>query len=144
MEKNEIIKICASCFCFNEQKQILLIEHRKFGRWIQPGGHIMEGEELFQSAAREVWEETGIHVEIDDKNPFAVEEYNTVVGKQIDHQFVGRALDTNLKNNDESANCGWFDINELNKLDAVPDLEQKVNQALKILNAGEKSRCKIR
>jgi len=40
---------------------LLLIFHRRLGRWLQPGGHIEPGDESLEAAARrEVAEETGV------------------------------------------------------------------------------------
>lgn len=44
-------------------QQLLMIHHRIIGRWLQPGGHYEAGEpaqSLWQSALREVREETGV------------------------------------------------------------------------------------
>lgn len=125
MLNQEIVKKCASCFVINDNK-ILLIYHKKIGKYIQPGGHIEDGEEAYQTAIREVLEETGIQVIIDDKQPFNIEEYNTPIGKQLDYQFVGRAINTSVNNNEESYLCGWFDIDRLNEIDVVDDLVDKI------------------
>ena len=41
---------------------VLLHRHRRLGLWLQPGGHIEPGETPAEAAAREVKEESGIHV----------------------------------------------------------------------------------
>ncbi len=42
--------------------RVLLLHHRKLGRWLQPGGHAEPGEaDAERVALREAWEETGIH-----------------------------------------------------------------------------------
>ncbi len=46
---------------------VLLIEHRKYGRWMLPGGHIDENERPDEALSREIFEELGISVEI--RNP---------------------------------------------------------------------------
>jgi 8-oxo-dGTP pyrophosphatase MutT (NUDIX family) len=44
-----------------DRKRILLIDHRILNLWMPPGGHYDEGTEtLWESAAREVREETGV------------------------------------------------------------------------------------
>lgn len=40
-------------------RQMLMIHHRVIGRWLQPGGHYEPGTGLWESALREVAEETG-------------------------------------------------------------------------------------
>lgn len=42
--------------------RVLLVHHKKFGTWMQPGGHAERDEAPFQAAIREVFEETGINV----------------------------------------------------------------------------------
>jgi 8-oxo-dGTP pyrophosphatase MutT (NUDIX family) len=42
-------------------RHVLLIHHRAFDAWLQPGGHYELPGSLWQSAAREVAEETGLH-----------------------------------------------------------------------------------
>jgi 8-oxo-dGTP pyrophosphatase MutT (NUDIX family) len=44
--------------------KVLLHRHRKLGMWLPPGGHIVEGELPDEAAVREVWEETGVRVEL--------------------------------------------------------------------------------
>ena len=40
---------------------VLLIEHRKLGCWLYPGGHIEADEDPVHAVLREVSEETGMH-----------------------------------------------------------------------------------
>ncbi len=44
--------------------KVLLHLHRKLGMWLPPGGHIEENELPDEAAVREVYEETGIEVEL--------------------------------------------------------------------------------
>jgi 8-oxo-dGTP pyrophosphatase MutT (NUDIX family) len=44
--------------------KVLLHHHRKLGMWLPPGGHIEEDELPDEAALREVWEETGVRVEL--------------------------------------------------------------------------------
>lgn len=41
---------------------VVLLHHRKFAMWVQPGGHIDPGETPWEAAHREVAEETGMDV----------------------------------------------------------------------------------
>jgi 8-oxo-dGTP pyrophosphatase MutT (NUDIX family) len=43
-------------------KKVLLVHHKKFNMWIQPGGHIEKFENPIEAAIREVKEETGIDI----------------------------------------------------------------------------------
>jgi len=44
--------------------RVLLHRHRKLGMWLPPGGHIEDGELPDEAALREVYEETGLRVEL--------------------------------------------------------------------------------
>ena len=44
--------------------KVLLHHHRKLGMWLPPGGHIERDELPDEAAGREVYEETGIRVEL--------------------------------------------------------------------------------
>ncbi len=44
--------------------KVLLHHHRKLGMWLPPGGHIEVDELPDEAALREVWEETGVRVEL--------------------------------------------------------------------------------
>jgi 8-oxo-dGTP pyrophosphatase MutT (NUDIX family) len=44
--------------------RVLLHQHRKLGMWLPPGGHIERDELPDDAAVREVFEETGIRVEL--------------------------------------------------------------------------------
>jgi 8-oxo-dGTP pyrophosphatase MutT (NUDIX family) len=57
----------ASAFVLSpEGGELLLIDHRRLGRWLQPGGHVdPEDRDLAAAAVREVREETGIEIDLD-------------------------------------------------------------------------------
>lgn len=44
--------------------RVLLHLHKKLGMWLPPGGHIEEGELPDEAAVREVFEETGLRIEL--------------------------------------------------------------------------------
>lgn len=45
-------------------RRVLMLLHRKLRMWLPPGGHIEPGELPDAAAVREVWEETGLEVEL--------------------------------------------------------------------------------
>lgn len=50
--------LTASAWVINPAGQCYLQFHKKIGRWLQPGGHIEDGETIHQACLREVVEET--------------------------------------------------------------------------------------
>ncbi len=55
-------KIATLCFVVNNGKVLLMRKKRGFGQGkiVAPGGHVEQGEELHETAVREVFEETGV------------------------------------------------------------------------------------
>ncbi len=46
------------------QDHVLLVDHRRIGAWLPPGGHIEDGEMPEEAVVREILEETGVKVEV--------------------------------------------------------------------------------
>ena len=128
------IKYTASAFVLNRENKILLIWHKKFNKYVQPGGHINEHELPHEAAIREVFEETSIKVDIPIKVPFAKEDYHNNVGHQVDYQYIGYAINEEIHNNDESFKAGWFSIEDLDNIPVVEDLKGKFQEVLKSIN----------
>ena len=49
------------------QNQVLLRKHDKHKIWLSVGGHIEQGEDPVQAAYREVKEEVGLDIQLDDR-----------------------------------------------------------------------------
>lgn len=47
-----------------EQGHLLLVNHKRIGGWVPPGGHVEPNEMPEETVIREIMEETGIEVEI--------------------------------------------------------------------------------
>lgn len=131
------IRYCASAFVLNHENKVLLIWHKKFNKYIQPGGHLMEGEEPYEAAMREVLEETHIHINIPEKTPFSVGDYYNNVGHQVDYQFIAYAEDEEIRKNDESFKAGWYSLEDLDSIDVVDDLKEKVRFVFESVNFRE-------
>jgi len=128
------IRYTASAFVLNREDKILLIWHKKFNKYVQPGGHISESELPYEAAIREVYEETGINVDIPIKTPFAKEDYMNNVGHQVDYQYIGYAINEDIHNNDESFKAGWFSLEELETIPVVEDLKEKFKYVLESID----------
>lgn len=61
---NELLVLPSACgVIFDDEGRVLLVRHTNGGIWSVPGGSIDPAESPADAAAREVWEETGLHVE---------------------------------------------------------------------------------
>lgn len=60
-EDADLHHVTASAFVISS-RGVILHRHRILGIWVQPGGHINEGESPEEAALRETLEETGLYV----------------------------------------------------------------------------------
>jgi 8-oxo-dGTP pyrophosphatase MutT (NUDIX family) len=61
----------ASGIVLSDDGHVLLVEHRKLGWWLYPGGHIDPGEDPAQAVLREVTEETDVSCQITAESRFS-------------------------------------------------------------------------
>lgn len=123
-------KKTASAYVLDDQNKLLCVFHKKFGKWVQPGGHIEGEEDPLETARREVYEETGIHIEFLIKEPIYIAEYDTVVGKQLDYQYVAIPLNHKICHNIENKGARFWSLEDLKKIDTVDDLIEMYQRAL--------------
>ena len=94
--------------------QFLLVKRKNEpskGLWAFPGGKVEAGESFIMAAAREVLEETALHV--DRLELVSVLEIGS---KYLLHVFTTSHFNGVAKPMDDAADCGWF------TLDQMPDL----------------------
>lgn len=53
-------------FVYDEDAEMLLVKHAGEPTWIQPGGMVETGEDLETALTREVREETGVEIEVEE------------------------------------------------------------------------------
>ena len=92
---------------------LILLRHRFGGHWSFPKGHVEQGENEHQTAMREVKEETGVSIAIQDGFRESVEYFpKPGVKKQVVY-FLGKALDEKLTpQEDEISEVRWVSIEE--------------------------------
>lgn len=102
-----------SAVVLDEQGRILLGRRSDTGRWAVPSGILEPGEQPAPAILREVWEETGVHAEVDVLA-------SVFTGEQVDYPNGDRAqyLDLTFRcrqvggvavvGDDESLEVGWF------------------------------------
>ncbi|KAG6559359.1 RNA pyrophosphohydrolase [Candidatus Rhabdochlamydia oedothoracis] len=91
-------------FC-SERQKVLLIKRRDIPVWVLPGGGVEEQETPEEAVVREVYEETGLSVQIVRK----VAEYSPVNKlTQLTHLFECSIVQGNLQTGSETKEIGFF------------------------------------
>lgn len=135
---------CASTFIINpKDKKILLVKHKKNRRWTQPGGHIELDETPEECALREAYEETGVKVKLIGERFPREEDFIRPLGIQKNRHSDGdmhvdiiyAAVPVNdtqeILNVEESDDIGWFSRDELDTIDAFPDIKITMDYILR-------------
>jgi ADP-ribose pyrophosphatase YjhB (NUDIX family) len=108
--------------------KVLLVDHKKLGKWLPVGGHIEIGEDPEQAAHREVAEESGLQVELCGERPptafpgtkvLVAPAYLDVHDIQGDHRHIGMIYFARAQSSevrlaaDEHHDIRWFTEAEL-------------------------------
>ena len=97
----------------DERYELLLIKHRFGGHWSFPKGHVEQGENEVQTALREVKEETGLDIELQDGFRQCVEYFPKPHVKKLVVYFLGKALSDNVhRQEEEVSETTWADIDK--------------------------------
>ena len=59
--------IGSAALCINEEKEVLLVKNRDIQQWSLPSGGLEDGETPEQCCRREVLEETGYRISVDQR-----------------------------------------------------------------------------
>ncbi len=123
------------------EPKLLLLKHRKIGKWLQPGGHIELDENPLEALHHELEEETGLKpseydiiAQPEQPNPgggitrlpipfyFFQHNYNET-HKHIDLSYLVRAKTTKITDNPDGADAiEWLTLMAIRELYAAGDL----------------------
>ncbi|WP_214702061.1 MULTISPECIES: NUDIX hydrolase [unclassified Exiguobacterium] len=115
----------SAALCINEEKEVLLVKNRDIQQWSLPSGGLEDGETLEQCCQREVLEETGYRISVNQRLHIK----RTIISNfQVEtHYFLAtceeRVETARIDSDIEEVN--WWSLQELERLDhAFPeDLE---------------------
>jgi ADP-ribose pyrophosphatase YjhB (NUDIX family) len=137
-----------------ENQCVLLIYHRKFNKWLPPGGHLDPNELPPEGAKREVREETGLEIELISQENIWIERDNArsferpfmclvedvparsdqPAHQHIDLIYVGRVIGGfELENRDETAGLRWFTLSEIEAFTSDVDIFEETKEAIRTL-----------
>ena len=136
-------EFCASIFVINpDTKKILLVKHREFKKWVQPGGHLEHNETPEEAAVREVYEETQIKVKVlgerfpredDFIRPLGIQCNRKDGYMQIDVLYFGVPIGNTepVVDDDETIAARWFSREELEELNVFEDIKITMDYLLR-------------
>ncbi len=122
-DENPTSHFCIYFLPYNAKtKKVFIVDHKKSGLWLAPGGHIDKGEELMQTLNREIREELGVADKIKNKiKPFllTITPINNPVQKCKEHLDIWYRFQTDGSefnvDFEEFHDVKWLDVNEARK-----------------------------
>lgn len=112
---------------FDAENRVLLVRHGDVKRWTTPGGAIEPGESPADAAVREMWEETGLEVELTQiLGVYGGPEFNTRYsnGDLVTFTmivFEGKEIGGTLQpDGEETLEVRYFDRSEIAALETQP------------------------
>lgn len=128
---------CSATIFDLSREKILLTRRTDNNRWCLPGGGLDPGESVTEACIREVWEETGLRVNVRKltgvySSPHEILEYPDgnrfhTIALNFDAEVVGGELTTS----EETSEIVYFPIEELDKIDLMNRHRVRIADALK-------------
>lgn len=113
--------------------KVLLTRRADNGRWCLPGGRMDPGESAAETCVREVFEETGLTVEVTRligiySNPHMLIEYPDGNLRQIvAAHFLTRVTGGELRLSDETTEYGFFSLGAIAAMDVMEHHVERIN-----------------
>ncbi len=109
-----MVDIIAGGIIEHQGKVLLIQEKNPHGKWNLPIGRMEEGENIFQTAVREVKEETGLECEIE--NLVRIFEYEKEGRHKLKFIFRMNRKSGEVKKGHDLLDAKWLEIDEIRKL----------------------------
>jgi 8-oxo-dGTP pyrophosphatase MutT (NUDIX family) len=129
--------ITASSWIINANAtHALMTHHSKLDRWLQPGGHTDEGEDVLSGAIREAKEETGLkNLKVASTELFDVDVHLIPERKGVTEHFhydirflMIASMKEPLVLTHESKDLKWFSLEELDRMGFDPSIQRMVEK----------------
>lgn len=124
--------VAAGGFVENNKGEILLVQVRRDGNWVFPGGQIEVGENLIDGLIREVKEESGIDVTVSRlvgifSNTATYEGHSGVkiVPTKVMFDFVCEPVGGELTTSDETSDSRWVSKDKVLDIVSAPALRAR-------------------
>lgn len=110
-DRAELHSVSVSAAIFDGDR-VLVVQRRDNGKWEPPGGVMHRSESIEAALLREVKEETGLDISIDELSGV----YKNVTAGVVALVFRASVLSGHLQTNDEVGEFKWIDIEEVEQL----------------------------
>jgi len=116
-------------------KKVLLTKRGDNGRWCTPGGQLDSGESVAETCVREVFEETGLIVQVKQligvySNPNMLLSYDDQNQYQlVSFHFAVTVVGGELGLSNETTDVGYFSLDEIKNIDLMEHHHQRIMDA---------------
>lgn len=126
---------CAAVIFDSTRQKILMIRRLDNGLWCLPGGHMEAGENVAEACTREVFEETGLQIQVGKligvySDPHRRVDY--LDGRRVQSvvlTFEAQPLGGELRLSNETSAFGWFSPAEIDTLELVDGHRARIAEA---------------
>lgn len=128
----ERVTVGVGAVIWNDQGEVLLVNRANTPRqheWSLPGGRVEFGETIKAALVREIWEETGLAIEITgllDVTELIDEAHYVLV------DFTARALPGKPVAGSDARDARWFSPSEIAKLELWSETRRVINLSAKL------------
>ena len=123
---------CCGCIIIKDRKMLVVQENE--GHWGLPKGHVEANESFEETAIREVKEETGLRVEVDNSKKFMI---NYCIGNEVNktvYFFPAKVVGGKLKRQKSEINeIRWVQLENYESVITHDNLKNMLKSALKEL-----------
>ncbi|OIO60852.1 MAG: hypothetical protein COZ46_06450 [Verrucomicrobia bacterium CG_4_10_14_3_um_filter_43_23] len=132
--------LCVTVYIINEKNEFLFLHHKKLGKWLPAGGKVEPTETPDESLHREVFEETGLEINLIGEGDTPVDgglakpwgvQLNRVspIRDHVDLVYVGVPKKSNAQpilNEREAFAIEWVSVDKIDAIDTFPSVRQWV------------------
>jgi ADP-ribose pyrophosphatase YjhB (NUDIX family) len=127
---------CSALIFDTRHEKILMTRRTDNGRWCLPGGGMDAGESAEEACIREVWEETGLKVQVSrligvySSPDFLIEYADGNKVQVVAMHFEAAVTGGELGLSDETTEAGYYTPAEIAQMDVIETHRQRINDAL--------------